>query len=84
MSNDSSVSHQSPLHTAVKKALKKYCDDLNGEAPSDMYQLVLEQVEQPMLEVILAYTEGNQTKAADYLGINRGTLRKKLRQYGLE
>ena len=84
MSSDSSAPHCSLLHDAVKKALQKYCDDLNGEAPSNMYQLVLEQVEHPMLEVVMNYTEGNQTKAADYLGINRGTLRKKLRQYGLE
>lgn len=84
MGNNISTQPCSPLHEAVKKALKQYCDDLNGEAPNNMYQMVLEQVEQPMLEVVLNYSEGNQTKAANYLGMNRGTLRKKLRQYGLE
>jgi Fis family transcriptional regulator len=48
-----------------------------------MYELVLRQVEQPLLEAILEHTKGNQSKAAEYLGLNRGTLRKKLRTYNL-
>lgn len=73
-----------PLNAAVRQALETYCRDLNGEEPHEVYQMVIEQVELPLLEIMLAYAGGNQTKAARYLGINRGTLRKKLKLYGLE
>jgi Fis family transcriptional regulator len=72
-----------PLYAAVQNALQIYCRDLNGEEPSDVYDMVMEQVEAPLLEIIMDYAGGNQTKAARYLGLNRGTLRKKLKQYGL-
>lgn len=86
------VSHQSnedcsgvgPISQEVKKSLSAYFADLNGDACCGLYQMVMEQVERPMLEVVMHECNGNQTKAADALGINRGTLRKKLRQYGLE
>ena len=50
---------------------------------NDLYELVLAEVEQPMLDMIMQHTRGNQTRAALMLGINRGTLRKKLKQYGM-
>ncbi|MFC2559507.1 MAG: DNA-binding transcriptional regulator Fis, partial [Haemophilus seminalis] len=50
---------------------------------NDLYELVLAEVEHPMLDMIMQYTRGNQTRAANMLGINRGTLRKKLKKYGM-
>ena len=71
------------LYNAVKHSIRRYLYELDGTQPHDMYDLVLRQVEQPMLEAILEHTKGNQSKAAEYLGLNRGTLRKKLRKYNL-
>ena len=51
--------------------------------PGNLYEMVLGEVEQPLLKAVLDFTRGNQSKAADVLGINRGTLRKKLKEYGL-
>jgi len=73
-----------PLRECVRMALDAYLVQLDGDDPSDLYRLVLKEVEAPMLEAVLAHTGGNQTRAAEVLGINRGTLRKKLRLYGLE
>jgi len=71
------------LYNAVKHSIRRYLYELDGTQPHDMYDLVLRQVEQPLLEAILEHTKGNQSKAAEYLGLNRGTLRKKLRIYNL-
>ena len=71
------------LYHAVKHSIRRYLYELDGTQPHDMYDLVLRQVEQPLLEAILEHTKGNQSKAAEYLGLNRGTLRKKLRTYNL-
>ena len=69
----------------VREALEKYFADLDGHEPgNDLYQLVLCELEKPLLETVLSFTGGNQTRAAQLLGINRGTLRKKLGHYGLE
>jgi Fis family transcriptional regulator len=57
--------------------------DLDGEMPSEIYGMVLSAVEKPLLAYILDRAEGNQTRAADMLGINRNTLRKKMREHGL-
>ena len=73
-----------PLRECVRMALDAYLAQLDGDDPSDLYRLVLNEVEAPMLESVLTHTGGNQTRAAEVLGINRGTLRKKLRLYGLE
>lgn len=74
---------QKPLRDSVKQALKNYLSQLNGEDVSDLYELVLSEVEHPFLDMVMQYTRGNQTKAANMLGINRGTLRKKLKKYGM-
>ena len=57
---------------------------MNGEEPTELYDLVMEQIEKPLLEVVMDRSESNQTRAAKMLGINRNTLRKKLRHYGLD
>ena len=73
----------SPLSRHIKSMLEDYFKDLDGHQPADLYQMVLAEIEQPLLESVLAYTRGNQSKAAALLGLNRGTLRKKLKQYNL-
>jgi len=75
---------QQPFSVCVRTALKRYFQDLNGHRPVGLYQLVLAEVERPLLEAVMAFTRGNQSQAAEVLGINRNTLRKKLRHYGLE
>ncbi|HTY49410.1 MAG TPA: DNA-binding transcriptional regulator Fis [Steroidobacteraceae bacterium] len=72
-----------PLRTHTERALNDYFASLNGHRPAHLYDLVLREVEEPLLKAVLDYTEGNQVRAADILGINRGTLRKKLRLHGI-
>ena len=72
-----------PLRTLTQQALDSYFTALNGHAPGHLYELVLREVEEPLFKAVLEYVEGNQSRAADVLGINRGTLRKKLREFGL-
>jgi Fis family transcriptional regulator len=71
------------LRGAVTASVRHYLDELDGQLSTDVYQMVLAQVEAPLLEEIMAYTRNNQTKASVMLGLNRGTLRKKLKQYNL-
>jgi len=84
MSNTSAASRAIPLNGMVRTALQQYLQDLNGHEPNDLYQLLLNEVERPLLETVMQHVGGNQTRAAQALGINRGTLRKKLKQYGLD
>jgi len=72
-----------PLCESVRESLSSYFKELNGHEPTALYELVLKEIEQPLLEVVMQKTEGNITKAANVLGLNRGTLRKKLKKYGL-
>jgi Fis family transcriptional regulator len=71
------------LRDSVTSAVKDYLIQLDGQLGNEVYQMVLTEVEAPLLEEIMAYTRNNQTKASRMLGLNRGTLRKKLKQYGL-
>ncbi|WP_454892281.1 DNA-binding transcriptional regulator Fis [Aestuariirhabdus haliotis] len=71
------------LRDCVENALVNYFAHLEGQSVTDVYQMVLSEVEAPLLEVVMANVKGNQTKASIMLGLNRGTLRKKLKQYGL-
>ena len=79
----SEQSTQRPLRNSVDQALRNYLSQLNGQEVTELYELVLAEVEAPMLDVIMQYTRGNQTRAANMMGINRGTLRKKLKKYGM-
>jgi Fis family transcriptional regulator, factor for inversion stimulation protein len=72
-----------PLSALTDEALRSYFATLNGHKPGDLYQLVIGEVERPLLKAVLSYTKGNQSRAAEILGINRGTLRKKLKCYDL-
>ncbi|MDR0440255.1 MAG: Fis family transcriptional regulator [Candidatus Accumulibacter sp.] len=71
------------ISASVQSALETYFHDLGGETPNNIYRMVLRSVERPMLEVTLRQAGGNQTLAAEMLGINRNTLRKKIKEYDL-
>lgn len=73
----------SDIAECVRKAIERYFRDLDGEDTVDLYNMVMQQVEAPMLEAVMRHAEGNQTRAAEMLGINRNTLRRKLDEYGL-
>ena len=72
-----------PLRDLTGEALRIYFRDLNGHKPCALYDLVLGEVEPPLFEAVLDYTRGNQSRAAEILGLNRATLRKKLKAYDL-
>ena len=72
------------IAVCVQRAMDTYFKDLDGETPSGIYDMVLACVEEPLIEKILEFSQGNQTRAAEYLGINRNTLRKKMAQYGIQ
>ncbi|MBE0405434.1 DNA-binding transcriptional regulator Fis [Psychrobacter sp. AOP22-C1-22] len=81
---DNHNSHaQEPLRVHVERVVRQYFSMLGDEMPTDLYELILRQVEEPLLSVVLEKTRGNQTKCAQILGLNRGTLRKKLKTYDL-
>ncbi len=72
-----------PLCQHTEDALQNYFACLHGDRPGDLYDLVLGEVERPLFKAVMDYTDGNQSQAAGILGINRGTLRKKLKTYCL-
>lgn len=72
-----------PLRSVTEDSLKKYFKDLNGHAPGDLYGLVIGEVEAPLFKTVMEHTHGNQSRAAEILGLNRATLRKKLKHYCL-
>ncbi|MBT3671925.1 MAG: DNA-binding transcriptional regulator Fis [Porticoccaceae bacterium] len=74
---------QHSLRVSVADAMQRYFDDLDGQSTVNLYDLVLAEVEAPLLTAVMAYTRQNQSKASEILGLNRGTLRKKLKQYDL-
>ena len=73
-----------PVAACVKGALERYFSDLNGEKATDVYDMVLAEVEKPLLEIVMRHAKSNQCRAAEILGINRNTLRKKLKRYKLD
>jgi len=83
LQNIKNETQDSGLSATIRTALTQYLNDLDGENPGNIYDLVIQQVEAPLLELILQHVDGNQSKAAECLGINRGTLRKKLKTYDL-
>jgi len=79
----STIKNSKPLRKHTEEALSKYFASLNGDRPGDLYDLVLGEVEEPLFKAVMDFTQGNQSQAAGILGINRGTLRKKLKTYSL-
>ena len=72
-----------PLRDSVEIAVSNYFAQIDGQSVTDVYDMVMQEVEAPLLEVVMNYTRHNQTRASAILGLNRGTLRKKLKRYGL-
>ena len=77
------ISGPPPLRDSASEAIGHFLETLDGESCSELYDMVLHQVEEPLFKAVLDYTQYNQSHAAAMLGLNRGTLRKKLRQHGL-
>ena len=71
------------IEDCIRDSLEQYFKDLRGTEPQSVYDMVVGAVERPMLEVVMRHAEGNQSKAAEWLGINRNTLRRKLRDHKL-
>ena len=93
-SNNTTEPHQSfrvvkqhqdePLSDCVRNALDSYFEQLDGHSINNLRQMVLQEVERPLFQSTLVHTGGNQSKAAQVLGISRSTLRKKLARYGID
>lgn len=77
------ISPPPPLRDSAEKAIGYFLSQLDGSGCTELYDMVLAQVEEPLLNAVMTHTNGNQSKASAMLGLNRGTLRKKLRQYNL-
>lgn len=75
---------ENELTSCVRRSLDEYFLHLDGEKPSAIYDMVVSHVEKPLLEYILNFAQGNQTKAAEILGLNRNTLRKKMKEHGIQ
>ena len=83
-SESRSDARENELSSTVRKVMKQYFKDLDGEKCTGIYDMVVAAVEKPMLEVVMFQAQGNQTRAAELLGLNRNTLRKKLQQHGID
>jgi Fis family transcriptional regulator len=68
---------------SVAEAMQRYFEDLDGQDTADLYALVMNEVEPPLLAAVMNYTRQNQSRTAEMIGLNSGTLRKKLKQYNL-
>lgn len=77
------MSRQNEISDCIQRTLDQYFRDLDGETPCAVYQMVMRNVERPMLEFVLRQANGNQSTAAQMLGINRNTLRRKLTEHDL-
>lgn len=77
------ITHERNLRESVQKSVEKYFSNLDGAPAGNLYDLVLDEVEEPLLKAVLNYTKANQSRAAILLGISRGTLRKKMKKFGL-
>ena len=77
------ITEQKSLRDHVSEAMRRYFEDLDGQDTKELYDIVMAEVEPPLLEAAMKYTRQNQSKTAALLGLNRGTLRKKLKQYNL-
>ena len=86
-SNKTDVAHVAPQHQHkplrqyMRDAMCRYLSQLNGERPTNIYELVLGEIEPPLLETVMIHCKGNQSRAAKMLGLSRGTLRAYLKKY---
>ncbi len=77
------MSNKKHIEECVRENLENYFKDLRGVEPAAMYQMILGVVERPLLDVVMKHADGNQSRAAEWLGINRNTLRRKLLDHKL-
>ena len=82
--NDRNAINDNDMARTVRKAIDGYFKDLDGETASGVYDMVINCVEKPLLESVLMRVRGNQTHAAQMLGLNRNTLRKKMKAHGIK
>ncbi|QSX79462.1 DNA-binding transcriptional regulator Fis [Agrilutibacter solisilvae] len=82
--NDPRSRARPPLRDHVATSVRRYLGDLNGSGTENLYEIALRELEIPLFVEVLRHCEGNQSRAAAMLGIHRATLRKKLREYGLD
>lgn len=73
-----------PLRVHVQKNIRRYFKDMGSTKPENLYQKLLDQIEPPLIEETLRYTDGNQSHAAKILGITRNTLRTRIRRHGIK
>ena len=71
------------IDACIRESLEAYFKDLRGAEPRNIHDMVLQVVEKPLLDVVMQHAEGNQSRAAEWLGINRNTLRRKLLEHKL-
>lgn len=71
------------IDACIRESLETYFKDLRGSEPHAIYDMVIQVVEKPLLDVVMQHAEGNQSRAAEWLGINRNTLRRKLLDHKL-
>ena len=77
------MTNKKHIEECVRENLENYFKDLHGVEPAAMYQMILGVVEKPLLDVVMKHADGNQSRAAEWLGINRNTLRRKLLDHKL-
>jgi len=75
---------QLSMQQSVKECVEQYFDDMQDQVPQDLYNLFLSQVEPPLIRVVLRKCRNNKSQAAEILGMNRNTLRKKMNLYGID
>ena len=83
MTKSKRINGHNAVAEAVEQSLNEYFIKLDGESPDDIYRMVIDNVEKALFTNVMRRTEGNQTQAADILGINRTTLRSKLKTHRL-
>ena len=83
LDNNPDQQSDKPLRDCVEDAVGSYFEQLDGHPTNELYKMVMQEIEEPLFRSVLKFTGGNQSKASELLGINRGTLRKKLKMYGL-
>ncbi|MFT4815214.1 MAG: Fis family transcriptional regulator [Pseudohongiellaceae bacterium] len=81
--NTPTAQQENTLRAEVERSLSRYFENIENEAVTDLHHMVISEVEAPLIEAVMAYCGNNQSKASIMLGLNRGTLRTKLKLYGL-
>lgn len=83
MAQPTTPSNRMPLRECVAESVAQFLHDMGSTPPTDLYQRILSEVEPPLIQAVLDHVDGNQTRAAEILGITRTTLRTRIRRYSL-